>query len=827
MKTPILFLLFAISAFNAPISLCAAQDSRDVVTDDVGWPRSYTVENAEIVLDLPRVEKWQDSILQARFAVSIKPAGEPRALLGSFTARADTITNSEARTVAIYNITAQDVQFPDSPGSQAAFSRLINALAPEKPVKVSLDKLLAAVPSDDIVTKNTVLTETRNNAPRIIVSNAPAVLLAFDGPPIFRLIPGSGLEAAVNTPATVLRPEGRKSPLYLLTNDGLWLNAEVVQGPWQRMGGPPTGLERIPADHPVALAVKSVSPAPGAVINVPDVVMTEEPAEMIQLDGKPNYKRIGDLPLVRVGNTESPLFYHFDLSAFYVLISGRWFTAQELRGPWVYVSNNSVPVEFGEIPANDPSAYVRVSVTGTREAEEAVKEAQIPVQARVKIREAPTIEVDYDGEPIFEEIRGTDLYYAVNTSYEVLRIGPSYYCCHDGIWFIADRPFGSRWSCATSLPRAIYTIPPSCPLYHTRFCDIESYADDEVVYRYSAGYYGTYIDPDTQVCIYGTGYRYQPYVSDSYYCGHSWTYGLGSNYRQGYGFANESHHVARTNWYQEDRQRDRREPAVWRGSSGSHGLRTTDGRWQSMTSDSAPYSRWTRGVTTHHEEVAQRFARNAPAADRPRVIAHGRADERSASVFKKDPQVTREQHNNRETRGDGLRDRNPTTPKKTMPLDLGSRGEDQLHAGRDPAHHQAGRDIGANQFQPSRRDEPRTPIATRQDRRAEQLVQPTETKHDRGALPENPRVHQQDQPKGLNHDRVVEPDNSRGHRLDQTTEPKKKSNRLKGKKCNLVLSSARCPEKSNGSQESNPKTSPAQELWNNPGPCRMRRLLGK
>ncbi|MEI6534275.1 MAG: hypothetical protein WCN98_02960 [Verrucomicrobiaceae bacterium] len=720
MKSVCLFLFLAVSVSIIQLRLRAADDPGAGTNDDIRWPRSFTVENAEIVLDEPRVEKWQDSVIEARIAVEIKIDGEAQTYLGSFAARAETLINSESRVVTVYNITAHDVKFPDAPGKLEAFTRLINALAPEKPVKVSLDRLLASVPPDDIVTRNTVLTATQNKAPRIFVSNAPSVLLAFDGAPAFRSIPGSGLEAAVNTPATVLRTEGGKSPLYLLTNEGLWLTAQTVQGPW-RQAGPPAGLERILADHPVALAVKSVTPPPGAVISVPDVLTSDEPAEMIQIDGKPNYKRIGDLPLVRVGNTDSPLFYHFDLGTFYVLISGRWFSAQELKGPWIYVPHNALPVEFAQIPTDDPSAYVRVSVAGTREAGEAVKEAQLPTEARVNIREAPTIDVDYDGEPIFEEIPGTELQYAVNTSYEVIRIGGLYYCCHDGLWFVADRPFGSRWRCATSLPRAIYTIPPSCPLYHTRFCDIESFADDEVVYRYNAGYFGTYIDPVTRVCIYGTGYRYRPYISDRYYCGHSWTYGLGSNYRPRHGFINESRHVARTNWYHEERRQDRREPEAWRGSSAGRGLSTTDGKWKTMTSEAKPYTRWTSGVTSHHDEVAERLSHKVPAKDKPRVVSHGRADETSASVFRKDPQVIKEK-----------------------PVTRENRGGEQPAPGKNPELHKAKKDIETPPVKTVHHDDPKPQIPSRQDSRPVKSIQPGEKRYDHVIEPDHSRAQRQE-----------------------------------------------------------------------------------
>ena len=73
---------------------------------------------------------------------------------------------------------------------------------------------------------------------------------------------------------------------------------------------------------------------------------------------------------------------------------------------------------FAEIPLESDMGHLLVSVSGTPQAEEAVMENQIPQTAAIK-RDA-TIEVEYDGEPVFEPIEGTEMTYAVNTSAAVI-----------------------------------------------------------------------------------------------------------------------------------------------------------------------------------------------------------------------------------------------------------------------------------------------------------------------------------------------------------------------------------------------------------------------
>jgi hypothetical protein len=64
----------------------------------------------------------------------------------------------------------------------------------------------------------------------------------------------------------------------------------------------------------------------------------------------------------------------------YFLVSGRWFRAPKLEGPWTYAGND-LPQDFKFIPPTHQCADVLASVPGTPEAEDAILLAQIPTEA--------------------------------------------------------------------------------------------------------------------------------------------------------------------------------------------------------------------------------------------------------------------------------------------------------------------------------------------------------------------------------------------------------------------------------------------------------------
>ena len=139
-----------------------------------------------------------------------------------------------------------------------------------------------------------------------------------------------------------------------------------------------------------------------------------------------------------------------------------------MNGPWTAASAD-LPAEFAKIPPDSPMGSVLAAVPNTQEARDAALLSTVPHTATVKLD--ATIEVTYDGPPKFAPIQGTSLTYATNTAYEVIALGGVDYCCNKGVWFTAPSPTGP-WKVATSVPKEIYSIPPSSPVYNTTYVQV-------------------------------------------------------------------------------------------------------------------------------------------------------------------------------------------------------------------------------------------------------------------------------------------------------------------------------------------------------------------
>jgi hypothetical protein len=57
---------------------------------------------------------------------------------------------------------------------------------------------------------------------------------------------------------------------------------------------------------------------------------------------------------------------------FYILLSGRWYTAKTMNGLWSWVARAKLAGDFSLIPPDNPKSAVLASVPGTVEAREAV-----------------------------------------------------------------------------------------------------------------------------------------------------------------------------------------------------------------------------------------------------------------------------------------------------------------------------------------------------------------------------------------------------------------------------------------------------------------------
>lgn len=488
--------------------------------DSLSWPRyRLAPDGSQITIYQPQVDSWQYYVqLDYRVAVEIHQPGAPSDIPGILHLTSQTDTDLGSGTVVLFNTRIVSVTFPGSDTATAeALTGMLTELAPTAPMTMWINQLLAyetkitpPPPVDSAnpprVTKALAVIPT---PPVIFHSSTPAILVMYDGKPVWGPIQGTDLLFAINTNWNVLHE--KNSTLYYLLNDTTWFQSPAATGPWQPAAMPlPRSFWAIPAQPIWEPVLKNL---PGIGISqdqMPRVFSSIQPAEIILTQGPPDLEHIPATNLWYVANTESDLFRYQGDNDWYFLVTGRWFRSASLDGPWTYAGND-LPSDFANIPPDSPRGNVLVSVPGTPQAIAAIHAAQIPQKAVVN-RDSVTVQVSYDGTPVFQPISGTTMYYATNTSYEVVQVGAQYYACYNGIWFVASSA-GGPWVAASSVPQVIYTIPPSSPVYNVTYVQVYSSTPTTVTYGYTSGYTGMFVMGVAvgAAVVYGTGYHYPPY----------------------------------------------------------------------------------------------------------------------------------------------------------------------------------------------------------------------------------------------------------------------------------------------------------------------------
>lgn len=522
---------FSLAALALTILAVAAP-----AADGPVWPQRFERDGNQLLVYEPQLDSWAERLtLTAHAAAILTPKGGT-ATGGVLRFTAQTDTDQQQRTVTLSSIQVTDAQFPPAAGAGAG--ALATALVPASGVVLPLDSLLAALAASGQQAESVQL----NTAPpTILLAGQPSRLVLFDGPPSFAPIAGTTLQHAINTNWPLLR--AGDAPGYFLLDSSGWLtSASLETGAWQYAGQLPPSFSTLP-DSKEWQDVKARIPGPPTGGQPPlQVYVSTSPAELIVMVGEPQYARIPGTGIYAVQNTQSLLFWDGFAKAYYYLAAGRWFRAPALQGPWSYATG-ALPADFAQIPADGALAAVLASVPNTSEAREAALQAQIPHLATVSRTQA-TAAPTYDGAPQFAVIDGTALSYAVNTPDDVVQVGDRYYLCTKGVWFTADSPTGP-WAVATAVPDAIYTIPPSSPLYNLTYVRVYQVADDSVVDGYTDGYLGQYVADG--VVTWGTGYYYPPYLAAGAvprYYPRPYTYGCDAFYnpltgrfhRGGYGY---------------------------------------------------------------------------------------------------------------------------------------------------------------------------------------------------------------------------------------------------------------------------------------------------
>lgn len=498
------------------------------------WPRQFLGDDGTVyTVYQPQLDSWDGFKLKGRAAVSVLPKEAKTAIYGIIAVEAQTLTDRQARTADIDKITIAGIDFPsEKTAAVATWSEQLRSHVRKNIKNISLDRLEASLAAAQ--THSPAKEALKNDAPHIIFSTKPALLVLVDGTPQWRKVDGSSLERALNTRALLLKDTANDDRLLLHFWNG-YLEASSIKGPWKvaaKISPEILAVENmLVGAKQVDLLSGQPNPDTGArpaleSQKLPEIYVATTPTELLTTAGEPHWTPISGTQLLYASNTGGHIFKDIGDQKLYVLISGRWFSASDFAGTWKYVAGTSLPIDFQKIPDDSPQENVKAAVPGTAQAQEALIANSIPQTTKLNRAETKlATPIVYDGgSPVLTAVTGTPLFYAMNTTTPVIKVDDkTWFACQNGAWFTATSANGP-WALATSVPAVVYSIPATSPIYFVTYVRVYAYDPTFVWVGYTPGYYGAIVSADGTV-VYGTGYAYTPYVGTTVYVSYPVTYG--------------------------------------------------------------------------------------------------------------------------------------------------------------------------------------------------------------------------------------------------------------------------------------------------------------
>ncbi len=534
------------AATLAQDSTAAASAPREI--DEDAWPRVFTFSNEEITVYPPTFQTWSGSVVTGTCPFAIAPEGKDARTFGTLSFSATTEVSRLNRRVSLTGIQITGVSLPDNPAGQNSLQQEFQSRSANATAMISLDRFEAMVPNME-QGPTVASVQLVNDPPALSIVTSPTVLVPIQGAPVLHSVPGTDLQRVVNTSMLLVQdPQGN---WWLRIADG-WMTATSLDGPFTVASALPSALatayswaEAQPGINLLApTADDSGSDSTAQTVSLaslaPKIVVSTKPAEILVVEGDPKWASLGGSGLLYISNTTADIFQLQATGAIYVLVSGRWFTASSMSGPWSHVPASALPAAFMMMPADSPKENVLASVPGTAQAQEASIANAVPHMARVpKSEKLPKPEI-IGGDPVLAPIAGTGVSVVSNCATPIFLVGKDeYYALEKGIWF-ESRSLKGNWKVATAVPQGIYAIPPSSPWYYVTYVRIYGVGSDYVLVGYTPGYFGAYLQDG--VVVYGTGYTYTPWCTTvwvpapvTYGCGAGMVYNPWAGWTIGFG----------------------------------------------------------------------------------------------------------------------------------------------------------------------------------------------------------------------------------------------------------------------------------------------------
>jgi hypothetical protein len=514
--------------------LLQAQESpppAEEVTPDP-WPKVTTSGGVTYTIYQPQLDSWDENLFTAHAAVSVQPAGAKDPVFGMMAFTAKTRVIRLLRSVHFHDVAITTLSFPSAPALGDQYRQGFQKMVTGGPSSMSLDRLEAMLAIEGAEKKARAV-PVQNDPPKLIFSPSPAMLIPIDGDPVWSPVAGTTLQRVLNTRAFIVL-DGPTGTFYLHLLDG-FITARSLTGPWTVATSVPPAIAAAAQQLAKQRVVDPLEGQPDAKSKkkpslkqgVPQVFVATAPTELLVTQGPPDWLPIDGTMLLYVKNTTGNIFKEMNDQKTYVLVTGRWFRAADLAGPWQFVPGAELPPDFARIPDDSPKENVKASVPGTPQAQEAVIAAQIPHMATIDRTQA-TFTPQINGSAELKPIPDTQLMYVFNAAQPIIMVSATeWYTVQSGVWFTAPSAYGP-WTVASAIPAAIYAIPASSPLHYVTYVKIYETTPQTVVVGYTPGYLGTVVT-SSGVVVYGTGYVYPTYISATVWYPPPVTYGYAAS----------------------------------------------------------------------------------------------------------------------------------------------------------------------------------------------------------------------------------------------------------------------------------------------------------
>jgi len=195
----------------------------------------------------------------------------------------------------------------------------------------------------------------------------------------------------------------------------------------------------------------------------PKILLSEEPAVLVTLDGEPRLRALEDTGFKYVVNSPFMIVLVEKKDTFYLYAGDdRWYSAKAVKGPWEIAG--SVPKDVKKLAPEEPPL--------PEEVEEEISKLPTPTSPpKIVVSTEPTELLVTDGKPNYAPLEGGDLLYVSNSDADILVevASQSHYLLLGGRWFAAPGLDGP-WNMvrADELPESFAAIPTDSEMSHLR-----------------------------------------------------------------------------------------------------------------------------------------------------------------------------------------------------------------------------------------------------------------------------------------------------------------------------------------------------------------------